>query len=68
MPNASHIRTNRDAFSALSESRQPPLRSGLLATTPTVRPASRPRPTTMLGAQRRLQLLKAVGAVVEDRA
>ena len=47
---ASHIRTKRAAFSALEESRQPPRRSGLLATMPTVRPPRRPRPTTMLGA------------------
>ena len=49
-PNASHIRTNRDAFSADSESRQPPSRSGLLATTPTVRPPKRPSTVVMLGA------------------
>ncbi len=50
-PYASHIRTKRDPFSALSESRQPPLRSGLLATTPTARPANRPRPQSRFGAQ-----------------
>ena len=37
--------------SALSELRQPPsVRSGLFAMTPTLRPASLPNPTTMLGA------------------
>lgn len=50
MANASHIRTNRAAFSAERESRQPHLRSGLLAITPTVPPPIRPSPTTMLGA------------------
>ena len=56
MPNASHIRTNRAAFSADGESRQPPSRSGLLAMTPTVRPPNRPSAVTMLGAQRCVQL------------
>ena len=51
IPNASHRRTKRAAFSALSEFRQPPSRSGLLASTPTVRPDSRPSPTTIDGAQ-----------------
>ena len=42
-PSASHMRTNRAAFSAEAASRQPPSRSGLFAITPTVRPANRPR-------------------------
>lgn len=50
MPNESHSRTNRDAFSADSESRQPPLRSGLFATMPIDLPDSLPKPTTMFGA------------------
>ena len=49
-PNASHIRTNRAAFSAEVASRQPPSRSGLLATTPTVRPPSLPSTVTTFGA------------------
>ena len=44
------MRTNRAAFSAEAESRQPPRRSGLLAMTPTVRPAKRPSVVTMFGA------------------
>ena len=55
-PNASHIRTNRAAFSADSRSRQPPSRIGLLAITPTVRPPSRPSTVTMFGAHFSLQL------------
>ncbi len=51
-PKASHIRTNLAAFSADAESRHPPRRSGLLAMTPTVRPAIRPSAVTTLGAHR----------------
>ena len=44
------MRTNRAAFSADAASRQPPSRSGLFATTPTVRPANRPSVVTTFGA------------------
>ena len=50
--NASHNCTNRVALSAESTNRTPPLCSELLATTPTVRPASRPNPTLTSRAQR----------------
>ena len=44
------MRTKRAAFSADDESKQPPRRKGLLATTPTVRPPKRPSVVTIFGA------------------
>ena len=52
MLNASQVRTNRAAFSEASMSRQPANWVGWLATTPTDRPSTRPKPTTMFGANR----------------
>ena len=48
--NASHVRTNRAAFSEASMSRVPANCIGWLATTPTGAPSTRPKPTMMLGA------------------
>jgi hypothetical protein len=48
--NASQVRTNRAAFSDASMSSVPASCSGWLATTPTLRPSTRPKPITMLGA------------------
>ena len=50
MENASQVRTNLAAFSEASISRQPAKCIGWLATTPTGAPATRPKPTTMFGA------------------
>ena len=50
MPNASQVRTKRAAFSLASMSSVPATCSGLLATTPTLRPSMRPKPTTMFCA------------------
>ena len=50
MLNASQVRTNRAAFSEASMSRQPARCIGWLATTPTDAPSTRPKPTTMFGA------------------
>ena len=51
MENASHVRTNRAAFSLASMSRVPANCIGWLATTPTGEPSTRPKPTTMFGAK-----------------
>ncbi len=50
MLNASQVRTNRAAFSDASMSRVPANCIGWFATTPTGRPSTRPKPTTMFGA------------------
>ena len=50
MLNASQVRTKRAAFSDASMSRVPANCIGWLATTPTDRPSTRPKPTMMLGA------------------
>ncbi len=50
MLNASQVRTNRAAFSEASMSRVPANCIGWLATTPTERPSTRPKPITMFGA------------------
>ena len=49
-PNASQSQMNRAALSAESPKSTPPLCIGLLATTPTGRPSSKPKPTISSGA------------------
>ena len=61
---ASQVRTNRAAFSLASMSRVPANCIGWLATTPTERPSTRPKPTRMLGAHSGLHLEEL--AVVDD--
>ena len=50
MLKASQVRTKRAAFSEASMSRVPANCIGWLATTPTERPSTRPKPTMMFGA------------------
>ena len=50
MLNASQKRTNRAAFSPASMLSVPAIALGWFAMTPTVRPSTRPKPTTMFGA------------------
>ena len=50
IPNASHVRTNRAAFSPADESSAPPICAGLFAITPTVAPPSLPRTVLMFSA------------------
>ena len=50
MPKASQKRRNRAAFSPASMLSVPAADSGWLAMTSTVRPSTRPKPTTMFGA------------------
>ena len=50
MLKASQVRTNRAAFSEASMSRQPANCIGWLATMPTERPSTRPKPMMMFGA------------------
>ena len=50
MLKASQKRTKRAAFTLASMSRQPASTAGWLATMPTLCPAKRAKPTTMLGA------------------
>ncbi len=59
---------SRAAFSALGESRQPPLRMGLLATTPTVRPPQAAQADDHVGGPLGLELLQRVAAAVQDAA
>ena len=61
MPNASQHQMKRAALSAESTNSAPPLCTGLLATMPTGRPSSRPKPDDHLGREQRLHLEEAVG-------
>jgi hypothetical protein len=54
MPNALHVRTNFAPLVAESESSTPPMNFGWLAMMPTGLPSRRPKPQTMLRAQRGL--------------
>jgi hypothetical protein len=61
---ASHVRTNRAAFSEASMSRQPANCMGWLATMPTDGRRPGAKPTTMFGREQRVDLEEL--AVVDD--